>query len=306
MSLDFRPLTLGELFDRAFVLYRRHFWLFVGIVAAPAVFALLITLAQHGIQRVSLQPVDPESPAFDAQMIGLIWMFGGMLVALAAYLIMYMVALGATTFAVSEIYLGRSTTIRDSYRRMRGRIGKLVALMLLIGIRMVGIVFVTVLFISIGFVFGPLLGGLLAFVLAVAGFTVFVLLSLRYAVSVPALVLEGHSASNAIRRSVELTRGRLGQVFLLMLCATLVSYAALILFQGPFFAASMLAGLESATGMWLSVAGAVFGTIGSTLTAPFMIIGLALMYYDARIREEGFDLELTLSAIENAPAPASA
>jgi hypothetical protein len=37
-----------------------------------------------------------------------------------------------------------------------------------------------------------------------------------------------------------------------------------------------------------------------------MIIGLALIYYDARIREEGFDLELTLAALDGAPDPAGA
>ena len=35
MNLDLRPLAVGELFDRAFVLYRRHFSLFVGITSAP-------------------------------------------------------------------------------------------------------------------------------------------------------------------------------------------------------------------------------------------------------------------------------
>jgi hypothetical protein len=55
--------------------------------------------------------------------------------------------------------------------------------------------------------------------------------------------------------------------------------------------------------LWLNIAGAVAGTIGATLTAPFMIIGLALIYYDARIRMEGLDVELTLAALDRAPDP---
>ena len=129
------------------------------------------------------------------------------------------------------------------------------------------------------------------------------LLLLRYAVSVPALVLEGLGVRAAIRRSIGLTRGRLGRVFLLVLCATMVTYAATILLQGPFIAGAMVAGPGTSTALWLNIAGAVTGTIGTTLTAPFMIIGLALLYYDARIREEGFDLELSLAALDGAPAP---
>ena len=91
---------------------------------------------------------------------------------------------------------------------------------------------------------------------------------------------------------------RFRSTFLMVVCATMVAYAALILFQGPFFAAAMFAGLETTHGFWLNVVGAIAGTIGTTLTTPFLIIGLAVIYYDARIREEGFDLELSLAALD--------
>jgi hypothetical protein len=34
-ALDLRPLSLGELLDRTFSLYRRNFWLFLGILRIP-------------------------------------------------------------------------------------------------------------------------------------------------------------------------------------------------------------------------------------------------------------------------------
>jgi hypothetical protein len=40
-KLGLRPLSLGELLDRTFALYRQHFALFVGITALPQ----LLTLA---------------------------------------------------------------------------------------------------------------------------------------------------------------------------------------------------------------------------------------------------------------------
>jgi hypothetical protein len=44
-ALDLRPLSLGELLDRTFSLYRKHFFLFVGIAAIPYSFFFIINLA---------------------------------------------------------------------------------------------------------------------------------------------------------------------------------------------------------------------------------------------------------------------
>jgi hypothetical protein len=301
-QLDLRPLSIGELFDRAFVLYRRHFFLFVGLTAVPGIFALMMTLAQQGFQAL-ITPNPGESPAISADDIaGAMGFLGAMVASMAIYWVVYMIALGAATLAVSEIYMGRTVTIRQVFGRMRGRIGGLIVLLLIVGLRLFGLLILGVIFISgsvrVASTVSPVIGGLLAFMFLVATFVITLLLMLRYGVAIPALIVEGLQANAAVRRSVELTRGRLGRVFLLGLCATLITYAAVILFQGPFLAAAMMAGFESTAGFWLNIAGAVTGTIGTTLTTPFLIIGLALIYYDARIREEGFDLELTLAALD--------
>jgi hypothetical protein len=122
-------------------------------------------------------------------------------------------------------------------------------------------------------------------------------------VAVPALVIERLSASAAIRRSIELTKGRLLRVFLLIICALMVTYATMAIFQGPFILGAFMAGPGTPQWFWLSIAGGIVGTIGAAFTTPFLIIGLALIYYDARIRDEGLDLELTLAALD---APAGA
>ena len=308
MPLDLRPMTVGELFDRAFMLYRRHFRVFVGITAIPGIFALIMTLAQVGLQNAVIPSPDTAaaSPTAGVENLATVMMlFAGMMLAMVVYWIVYMIALGATTFAVSEIYVGREIGIAHVYSRMRGRIGALMVLMLLTGLRVGGVALIGVFTIGLGAAVGGggnrLLGGIIAVLMGMGLFVVCFVMMLRYGVSVPALVVEGLPPSAAIRRSVDLTRGRLGRVFLLVVCATLVTYAALVLFQGPFFAGAMLTGLDTAQGFWLNIAGSVSGTIGTTLTTPFMIIGLALIYYDARIREEGFDLELTLAALDGAP-----
>ena len=317
MSLDLRPLSIGELFDRAFMLYRRHFWLFVGITALPGVFALAMTLMQQGLQSAVVLPAagDAEGQAaVGRQVITIVLLFAGMMVALVIYAVVYMIALGATTLAVSELYVGRPATIVQVYRQVRSRIGGLILLMLLIALRIAGLAIGASIVIGLasaaaaiagaGGGSAAIVGGLAAIVaiLAMAGGIVF--LMLRYAMAVPSLVLEGLTAPKSIRRSIELTRGRMGRVFLLVLCASMVTYAAMILLQGPFAAGAYLSGLDTTRGFWLSIAGTVAGTVGGTLTSPFLVIGLAVLYYDARIREEGLDVQLALGALDGPPDPA--
>jgi hypothetical protein len=306
MTLDLRPLAVGELFDRAFVLYRRHFWLFVGITSLPGVFALIMTLAQQALTTATIPQTDaaghPDPSAFADNLVLVMSLFAATMGSAVIYLIVYMIALGATTLAVSEIYVGRSVTIAEVYGRMRGRIGALLILTLLVAIRVGGAAIGGIVAITIGAatatILHPAFGALFVVVAGMALIAVCVFLSLRYSLSIPALVLEGLFPGDSIRRSIDLTRGRLGRVFLMVVCATMITYAALVLFQGPFAAGAWYAGFETSRGFWLSVAGAISGTIGTTLTTPFLIIGLAVIYYDARIREEGFDLELSLAALD--------
>lgn len=307
MALDLRPLTLGELFDRAFALYRRHFWLFVGITAIPGLFALIMALAQQAMTNVANSAAGSTDPG--APPIFVLWIAVGVIIAFVAYAVVYTISLGATTYAVSEIYMGKSVTISGVYAKVRPRIGWLLMLMLALALRLGGVVVLTSLVAVFGGVVAalihPVVGGTVMVLGVLAMFALFVVLALRYSLAVPAMILEHLGANHSLRRSIELTRGRLGRVFLLVLCAMMVTYATALLFQGPFMFAAFMAGIETRTGMWLNIVAAFTGTIGTTLTAPFMIIGLALLYYDARIREEGFDLEVTLAALDGGtPAPA--
>jgi hypothetical protein len=303
MNLDLRPLTIGELFDRAFTLYRRHLWMFAGVAAVPAVLAAAMGVAMQVAQRLAVSNVNSAAQPEAADVIPVVILVGGAVFVLAvAYWVVYMAALGATTFAVSELYVGRGATVRAAYAGMRGRVGALVVLMLLIGMR-VGVLMVAggatvTLSAGLAGMLNPVVSAALIIggILLVGG--LFLFMVLRYGLAVPALVVEGLSPGDAIRRSIELTKGRLGRVFLLGLCALMVTYAAMMIFQAPFAFGAVVANPLSATGFWLDIAGAVFGAAGSTFTTPFLIIGLALLYYDARIREEGFDLQLTLEALD--------
>ncbi len=117
---DLRPLTFGELLDQTFTYFRRHFWLFVAIMAIPQVAIVTLSTAWQGLERTSLLNAGGASPSMlGARLV--VPALLGTIILLLAYFVLYAIALGATTFAVSEIHLGHATTARAAYRRMKGR-----------------------------------------------------------------------------------------------------------------------------------------------------------------------------------------
>jgi MFS family permease len=316
MSFELRPLSMGELLDRSFSIYRRRPTLFLGIMAVPTVFALglglVVTLMTVGRPGFNGQPFDPNQLPSPSLIAGLAV---GYVVFTVLYGAAYLLSLGATAAAVSSLYLDRETTIGDAYRHVHGMTGRLMLLGLLLSLRMllVGLVVAAlVVAAAAAMAVSPVVGGLLmvvAFICFVAAFVLMIFLMLRYSLAVPALVLEQSRASAAIKRSIALTRGNLGRLLLLGVCASVLTYAALAIFQAPFSAGAAYAGPGTPAAFWLTMAGVVSGTVGNLLAAPVLIIGLVVVYYDVRIRREALDVQmkmLALDAGESAPISAAA
>src|SRR5580658_4326837 len=61
-TVELRPLSLGELLDRTFSLYRRHFWLFVGIMAIPSAFMIPANVLLLSVQGSILNTASSGRP----------------------------------------------------------------------------------------------------------------------------------------------------------------------------------------------------------------------------------------------------
>jgi len=138
-TVNLAPLTLGELLDQTFSYLRKHFWLFAGIMAAPQTLLVGLNL----LTQVFLRPprfVPGTRVVPSAQMVAFMARAGASTLAiLLAYYVVYALALGATTYALSEIHLGRATTILESYRAVRRRLGRLINVTLTILVRTFGV-----------------------------------------------------------------------------------------------------------------------------------------------------------------------
>src|ERR1017187_1444630 len=142
-TVSLAPLGLGELLDKIFSTFRKHFWLFAGIMVLPqAVMVGLNIIFQVFLSTLPVPPQNPHTPQAAAQSAAYA-MRGGLasFAVLIPYFVIYALALGATTYALSEVYLGRTTTIVESYRTVHRRVGRLLHVIFSILLRTAGIFF---------------------------------------------------------------------------------------------------------------------------------------------------------------------
>ncbi len=264
-------MNTGELLDRTITLYRRHFLLFVGISAPPNLIGMAFNLA-----FVLGPPVLKDAGAIPSAVLamGALALIPLLVVAL---LLAHALALAATTFAISEIYLGRVTTITQAYDRTKSRIFQLLLIWIVIGM--------------------ATLAGLV--LCLIPGIWVF----LRTALAVPAAVIEDLKAMPALERSIALTKGIWVRVLLVYILVGVLQYAAAALLQMPFIIGAAVVG-ETPLGLTLQVLAQFGAALTGMAITPLAAIALALIYYDERVRKEGFDLQYMMAALDTGAAPA--
>jgi glycerophosphoryl diester phosphodiesterase family protein len=273
-DLDLRPLSLGEILDRTFSLYRRNFVLFLGITALPHLLILAMNLAQTLLTNTPAIATPQAAGKMPTASNGLM-AFGlvGAIVGFIVYFVVYLLSQGGTVYAVSDLYLGRNTTIGASLGRMRGQIGNLLGVTMLSGFAMVG-----------GFI-----------LLIIPG----IYIACRLITAVPGALLEDLGPRAALERSFKLTKDNAGRAFVIYLLYLILLYAAMLLFAGPFlFMLGMSVKDPGMVRVWLA-ASQVGSFIGEVLVGPVFTIAAAVFYYDLRVRKEAFDLQIMMNPSGN-------
>lgn len=166
---------------------------------------------------------------------------------------------GATVRVVSEAYLGRTPLFGDAMGFAGSRFGTILGANIMSG-------FLTV---------------LATLALVIPGIVV----ACGYSVAAEAAALESGSASEALRRSWDLTKG-----FKLKALALGVVSIGLILVV--YLGAGVLGGIMGEVVGGLDVVLAVLAACVSLLIYPVISCVFTLFYYDLRVRKEGFDLEM--------------
>jgi hypothetical protein len=264
MVTALRPLSTGELLDRTFSLYRSHFVLFAGIYALPHLCVLAFQCLVFAFQT-------PGAYLQNALVTGVF----GMIAALLS-VVVTATSQAATVVAVSQVHLERPASVMDSFSKVKKQIAGVIGLSLRVGI----------------------LVGLWSLLLIVPG----ILKAIEWSLAVPAKVLEDKSASEAMSRSSDLSRGNRGRIFVIWLLFIVLSIGVSMLLQWPIQIAAgtgrrPLAPLQGVAVVW-QLASVVGTFISTCLVGPLATIAFSLVYYDERVRKEAFDLQLMMTTID--------
>ncbi len=305
MESNLRPLTLGEILDRTAQLYRTNFPLFAGIFAVYSGAALVLNLLQIGLKAWVIGANTSTGATILSGLFGLLELLLVFLFAGAA--------IAALNRAVAWVHLGEPATIHGAYASILPRLGRYLWLMFIVAFFLYAPLFVLLILIGFGIALVP--GGLSAFsnpsdpssAMAIAGiFLVVILLllpwiayvifmALRYSLAVPACVVEDLKARKAIRRSIELSKGARGRIFVLGLLVLVIEIGLTALAQG-FFVIWAIKHPAQTLPVWMQSLQQVLVFFTGTFVGPIYATGLALFYYDQRIRKEGYDIEWMMQA----------
>jgi hypothetical protein len=127
-----------------------------------------------------------------------------------------------------------------------------------------------------------------------------VILSLMWAVTTPAIVVESVGAWEGMRRSRHLAADNLGKVFVVVLIVSVLVFlvSAPFVFSGAIVQAILTQFKQPLLGVALSQ---VISLPGQLVGAPISAAAVVLLYYDLRIRKEAFDLEMLAESMAGAP-----
>jgi hypothetical protein len=297
-AYELRPLTLGELLDRTFSLYRSRFWLFSGISASAAAVELVIA----GAGRVIMHHYTKNPQVIYTAGIFVTW------IAYIIYFFFYCVTQAATCFAMAEVYLNRPASIGSSLRAVRSKWYAWVGIALWQGwsagwpffALFVPFIILTTLKVAFNTAVALLI---FLGVLAVIGAAVYgVIAYIRNSLAIPVKVVEGLSVRKAMRRSKDLEDGAKGRTFVLGLIVWALFFVAGVL-QAPFAMMTVLA--PGSSHVLSEIATLLIMFLARALVSPVASIGLCLIYFDQRVRREAFDLEVLLGPEQANALPTS-
>ena len=274
-STPLQPMSLVDILDGMFSLYRSHFRLFLGIVVFYLVFGFVINL-------VSVFAVIDATSSTSIVIV--------VLTSIASVLLAYWVG-GGLAYASAQVYLSKDITSQAALQQASRRYFSLLGSTFLY--------YLVVICLSI----------------TIIGFPFAIYFAFRWSVYTLPVLFEETTARNALRRSTELVKGTWWRVCGIMLAISLIALTIAFILQTSyaivFSSLTGGAGGEAANFFetlrrlyaptpidigWVYYTIRALGTlIIAGLTMPIGVVGSALLYFDLRIRKEAFDIEMQVT-----------
>ena len=287
-----QPMAVGEILDTTFSLYRKHFLLFLGIITIYFLGSLVTYSLEGFLQGSDLKNLVPNLVSIPFALV----------------------SMGGVIMATATIYLDGQITSADALKQALRRFWHLLGGYLLWTTVLVIPLIVTILLILFT-VRGT--SAVLFILFAFAPFSIY--FAVRWGFVAEAVLLEKTGVQNAFKRSNELVRGTWWRVFGMLVLILLLSVAIHYILEISLGTIFILAKVTGETGFteliqWsvmetdLSSSNLLFYAIMTctdlilkTFIFPIWVIGIVLLYFDLRIRKEGFDIEIQADSSTTQP-----
>ncbi len=322
-----QPMGFGEILDTIFSLYRKHFLLFLGVIAVDFCGNLVTYLLARFLPNFPLK--------------GLVMDLVGMSFGL--------VSMGGIIVTTATVYLGKRIRYLDALRQAGHRfwqtlvchlpwnlvsgiprLGIIVLLLLIFRANMElrSAMFTVVLLVTVPFSFhlpidlGSIINGLLISMIPLGHIWIrfiplilaplAVYFTVRWLFAVVVVLLERPLIRHAFSRSHALTRGSWWRIWGTLISLSVLSFAIqrivvitigyilmLTKVMGETTSTDILKwivryGFENSNPLFYAIMGWINWIVGSFVFAIW-IIGVTLLYFDLRIRKDGFDLEMQVN-----------
>lgn len=306
---ELRPLSVGEILDRTFTLYRRRFWLYVGLSSVTAAVATVSQFVQISLGLTGRAPQANASDPAAMMRLGLTTI-GVFLVVLLVQLLAYSITQAASVSAVEASYLGQETSIGAAFETVKGRWYRYVLVAFWQGWSILWPMLAVIVPASIlagviaaagGGKGGAAVGLALGFLLMIPAFVWGFINYLRNSLGIVACVSERLTVRQSMKRSKFLVADFKVRAFLIYLIMFVLAMAAgtvqlipnlfLMTAHGP-----IRVGVE--------ITALLITFMSSALVQPVGAVAFVLFYIDQRVRKEGFDVEMLLSRVTGEPVPA--
>jgi hypothetical protein len=277
-----RRTPVADLFEETFRLYRGHFAAMVLVFAAFEIPVVILTLPLTALQaQWSQRFYDPSPAALQRVLDDLVPFFAATSVVGLVAIILGAFAAAGVTYVAGRARNGESSTAREVFPVLRslapailGYVGLIVAAGLLVGVGFIAIGLV----LALGTPDGSELGGLVAVVVVLAAIAIIIVAVARFALAIPALVLERLGPIPALRRSWSLVEGSTWRTFGIVLLAGLV-LTIIASVATPLYVPGVMEGIVSGSVGSFVIVALVSGAI-QILIGPVIPTLLTVLYFD--------------------------
>lgn len=291
-----RPRSVTDIIDATFNLYRANFALFAGVVAVlliPETLINMLIVGTLGTLRTTTESTNGTT-TFNDVMTSVAPLVAATTLQSVLSFVFSILILGALSLAVARRFLNAPVSVLGAYRdvgvaqflRLAGTIlvAALAAILYVLAVVIVGVLLA---------IASSQVGITYAIIVAIGSVLLFIYVGVRLVFVAPAVVVERQGIFGAIARSWALSGGYWWRIFGLLILVGII--------------VGVIGGLVGALSAVIALGHPVISTgvsgAFSVLVQPIQYTAYVLLYYDQRIRKEGFDLEFAAQQAQASPGP---